>query len=369
MIRYNLIKTLLLGVIIVLSSASCSEEEHEGGPVIRPVRYQQVFATGGNRIRTFSGIARAGVESDLSFKVEGTIRNIAVKVGDHVEAGQLIARLDPRDYELQVEEARASLTQAEAEARNAAANHDRIRGLYENRNTSLNDLDAARAADESATAAVRSAENRLELARSKLGYTRLTAPVEGDIASLDAEVNEYVNTTVSMLTSGSRLEVEATIPGTLIAQVSDGQKVAISFDAIPSKEFSAIVTEVGVAATGLVTTFPVNVVLEEECPEIRSGMAAQVAFNFESSDKRERFVVPSVSVGEDRQGRFVFVVEQTEPGFGEVRKQVVTVGELTDVGLEVFEGLSDGDLVVTAGISKITHGQRVKLPGSVENQP
>ena len=92
-------------------------------------------------------------------------------------------------------------------------------------------------------------------------------------------------------------------------------------------------------------------------------MAAVVAFRFESKDPRERFVVPSEAVGEDRKGRFAYVVEPLpgEEGFGAIRRRDVTVGELTSKGLEVFEGLADGDLVVTAGISHIADGKKVRI--------
>jgi hypothetical protein len=68
-----------------------------------------------------------------------------------------------------------------------------------------------------------------------------------------------------------------------------------------------------------------------------------------------------VSVGEDADGRYVFTVDPAEEGYGLIRKQPVTVGSLTAQGLEVVAGLSDGKVVVTAGISKIEDGQKVKL--------
>ena len=139
--------------------------------------------------------------------------------------------------------------------------------------------------------------------------------------------------------------------------------MSIEFDAIPDKEFNAAVTEVGVKSTALATTFPVTLRLEKADPDIRAGMAATVVFRFVSKDERERFLVPSASVGEDREGRFVFCVEPLpeEEGYGIVRRKPVVIGELTAEGMEVFEGLTDGDLVVTAGVTRIVDGQKVKL--------
>jgi RND family efflux transporter MFP subunit len=357
----HLTSVLFLG-FLVLTSCGQKEEQVE---VIRPVRYMEVYSTGGTRLRIFSGVARSGLESKLSFRVPGTVQHVAVALGDKVKRGDLIARLDPGDYELRVQQAEASLTNAEAQARNAAANYDRVRSLYENNSASRTDLDAARAGQESSTARMQASGKELELAQLQLRYTRLTAPTGGDIARVDVEVNENVGVgqTVVILTAGSDIEVKVSMPEILISQVSEEQIVQVEFDAIPERQYAATVTEVGVAATGMVTTFPVTVLLGETDPDIRPGMAAVVSFAFESEDRRERYLVPTVAVGEDRDGRFVYVVhpKPDEPGHGIARRREVTVGELTADGLEIFEGLSDGDLVITAGVSLIRDGQKVKI--------
>ena len=352
-------------VLIGIFLFSCAKKEEVGQEIIRPVRYMQAYSTGGTRVRTFSGVIQAGLESNLSFKVSGTVKRIAVKVGDEVRAGQLLAQLDPRDYKLQVQQAEAALTSARAQARNADANYNRIRTLYENNSASKSELDAARATSESATASVQSADKKLELARLQLGYTTLEAPTGGGIAQVNVEINENVQAgqPLIMLTSGSQIEVKVSIPEVLIAQISEGEEVTVSCDAVPDKEFRATVVEVGVAATGVGTTFPVNARFEERPEMIRPGMAANVSFLFESEEEGERFIIPSHAVIEDRRGRFVFIVEPIpgEEGYGIVHRRSVTVGDLIAEGLEVFEGLSDGDLFITAGVSRISDGQKVRI--------
>ncbi len=333
--------------------------------VLRPVRYVQVFATGGVLERTFSGAAHARVESRLSFRVAGAIQQIPVDVGDAVRIGQLIGELDPEDYRLQLQEAEAAVTRARAEARNAEANLVRIRELYESSNASRNDLDAALSASQTAAAQVQAAVNRRDGARLQLSYTRLSAPAPGRISSVDVEVNENVRVgqTVAVLTSASELEVEVAFPEVLISRVREGQRVTVTFDALPDSSFAAAVTEVGVTAGRLATTFPVTVRLERTVEGLRPGMAAEVAFRFESTDRRKRVIVPLVAVGEDRNGRFVFVVQRVDSITGVVLRRPVTVGELTtDEGFEILEGLVDGELVVTAGISRIADSMRVSLP-------
>jgi len=360
----------LRGTLALLAAAllagACADRQEAAATreIVRPVRYQQVYAAGGQQTRAFSGVAKPGIESRLSFKVGGTVERLAVKVGERVRRGTLLARLDPADYRLQQQEAEAALARAEAEARNATANFERTRALYENNNTSRNALDAARSAAESSHAGVASATKQLELARRQLQYTELDAPLDGEIAGVAVDVNENVQAgqTVVTLISGKNPEVEVNVPEVLIASVARGAPVSVHFDAIPEQRFDALVTEVGVGSGAVATSFPVTVRLAAADARIRSGMAAEVTFRFGNADGRERILVPPVAVSEDRDGRFVYVVEPApEPGFGIVRRKPVEVGDLTGEGMEVFAGLLDGDRVVTAGISRLNDGLRVRL--------
>ena len=361
--RY-LSSVLLTGLSVCVS---CAEPPPPPEPTIRPVRVTEVHATGGGRTRAFSGVARAGVESTLSFRVPGTIEELPVRVGDRVSAGQLIARLDAVDFELQVKETEASLSQTQAQAQNADAGLRRVRGLYENDNASRADLDAVVANAASAGALVESVSKRLELALRQVDYTRLLAPVAGAIAEVPAEVNENVTPgdPVVVLTSGTTApEVEVAVPEGLIRQIQRDAAVTVVFDAIPGRTLRGVVTEVGVAATG--TTFLVTVALADGEGEVRPGMAAEVAFELPDDGRGARFIVPPEAVGEDRQGRFVFVAEPSGEGFAVVRRRAVTVGELVPDGLEVFDGLADGDRVITAGVSRIQDGADVRLTSTTE---
>jgi RND family efflux transporter MFP subunit len=365
------LRTGLLTLLFTLVLAVGCAEEPAVEPQLRPVRVEPVYATGGTRVRSFSGVARADVESRLSFKVAGTIQRLDAKVGDAIQAGQLLARLDPRDFELQVEDVEASLKRAKARARNAAANLERVRGLYEDNNASQNEYDAARAEYDSSAADVSSMEKKLELARAQLSYTRLVSPVSGAISAVRAEVNENVSPgqTVLVLTSGGQPEVEIAVPEAFIARVRALHRVTVTFDALPGREFDAAVSEVGVASTGLGTTFPVSVRLIDPSPEILPGMAAEVSVRFETRNATERMVVPPFAVAEDRDGRFVYVAEPREGGLAVARRRPVRVGDLTSEGLEILEGLEEGDLLITAGVSRIEDGLQVKLPVGGEAEP
>jgi RND family efflux transporter MFP subunit len=345
----------------------CAEQPPDPEP-LRPVRSETVTATRGGRTRTFSGTAHAGQEIDLSFRVGGSVEQLTVSVGDTVNRGQLIARLEQTDYRIAVRQAEASLEQSRAASRKADADLERVRGLWENKNASRSDLDQALAQSQSAHATVEVSRQSLAQAQRQLGYTSLLSPVDGSIAAVDVEVNENVNQgrTIVRLTSGSRPEIEVAIPGVLIADIRHGEPASVSLSALPGRDFDAVVTEVGVAATGAATTFPVTVRLNNDSDGIRSGMAADVSFQFADDGNRDRIFVPAYAVGEDRQGTFVFLLERgDENGVGVVRRLPVQVGsELMPEGrLEIVSGLAIGQRIVTAGVRRLTDGQRVKLLG------
>ena len=346
---------------LTLLGLGCSSEEPQVAPEVRPVRVHRVELSGATISRSLAGVSRAGVESRLSFRVSGTVDAVHVVLGDSVRRGQALARLDPTDYELKVGEAKAGLAQGQANLRKAEADYERARALYENENVSKSELDAARAGSESAQAAMESGSKRLEQANQQLGYTVLRAPSDGAIASVSVEVNENVRAGQEMflLTAGKQPEIEVAVPEVMIRLVEVGQPVSATFDALPGQAFPAKVIEVGVAVTGAASTFQVTVQLDGSDPGIRSGMAAEVTFRVQEGVPGDTIIVPGVAVGEDDAGRFVYVVEPGADGLATVRRRDVEVGRLTE-GIEIVSGLSPGEVVVTAGVRRLSDGLKVR---------
>lgn len=359
-----------LAVLALLAGTwlgACAEPVEEGPPALRTVRTVTVEPTTAGTIRTFSGISKSELESRLSFKVAGTIEALPIEVGDGLRRGALVAELDASLYQLQAQQAEASLIQAQAAERNAAANYERVKGLYADNNASRNDLDTARANAESAEAQVRAAAKALELARLNTSYTRLTAAEDCTVAAVDVEVNENVGvgSTIATVTCGSQLEVELDMPESLISQVQRDMDVGVRFDALPDVTIDATVSEVGVMAGGS-TAFPVTVSLVDPPAGLRSGLAAEVSFQFYSGSEEHgggpRYLVPLSALVEDAGKRFVYVFEPGSGDQGTVRRRDVEVGQLTEMGMEIFAGLSNGDQVITAGTSLVRDGLEVAAP-------
>ncbi len=351
---------LALSVLLI----ACQAEQEVPEEILRPVRYVEVSPKGTAQKLTFAGTTRAGLESRISFKVSGTLKAKHVKVGDQVNKGQLLFELDPRDYEIGVQQAASNLASTVATARNAQSNYDRTRLLYENNNASLNELEAARANAESAEAARNSAAKQLESAKNQLDYSRLYSPDDCAVASIAVQENENVGATqqVAQLNCGDEPEVEISLPEIYIAQVREGDKASIEFDAKPGANFSATVTEVSVSSQAG-SAFPVIVKLDKQDSALRAGMAAEVSLMLSADDQHSQVIyLPSQAVGEDRQGRFVWLVTASdEEGIGLINRRAVNIGKLTTAGLEIVSGLQEGENVVTAGTTFLAQDMRVKF--------
>lgn len=356
--------------LLAAAVSGCKDAPPPEAPIVRPVRSAVVGdAIGADETRTFSAVSKASEESRLSFRVGGSLRAVEVKLGDAVKQGQTIARLDASDLTLQAQQSADAYAQARASERRAKAEFDRTRTLYENNGASRSQYDQARAGYEQARASLGSAGRQLQLARKQVGYAELTAPTDGVVSAVLAQVNENVGAgqAVVKLASGGAPEVLINVAGAFVGRIEVGGAVAVKFKDIPDRRYAAVVREVGVTPADGQTTFPVVATITDPDEEIRLGMAADADFSAKRDPDEVGLFVPATAVGEDRNGRFVFKVKPGEGGLATVHRQSVQVdAELSGRGIRVTEGVAAGDRVVTAGVSRIVDGQSVRLQGAAE---
>ncbi len=358
--------------LIALGLVSCRKQAPEPEPIVRSVRSVVLQPERESKRETFSGAVRAGTESRLAFQVPGRVRQLSVKVGQKVARDALIATLDPIDFTLQLNEASASLEQARARGSSAEASYERVRKLYANNNASRQDLDNARSQRDAARSATEAASQAVARLRRQLGYATLRAPAAGTISRVDVEENEVVaaGRVVAVLQVGRQLDVAVDVPESLIGQLELGSPATISIQSRSADAIAGTVFEIGVPGRGA-SVFPISVRLGQIPEGVRAGMAAEVTFEMAPPQGEEGLLVPASAVGEDAEGRFVFVVEAVEGGFGVVRRRPVEVASITSRGIALRGGLEPGDRLVTAGVSRIHDGLRVRVPPppSASTQP
>lgn len=356
-----LTKITAIATIAVLFS--CSEEKKEQKKELRPVRYQQIGYLGGDKVRSFSGTARTDKIIKLSFRNSGIITDFNIKLGQKVRKGQLLAKLDNVNSRLSYEQARTQVNSAQSQMNTAKLNLNRVRSLYEKGSSSLSDYENAKNGFKTAEEAYKSAQRGLSIQGEQIKFGYIYAPANGLIASVDAEIDENVNPgqTIATLNSGTEMEITLGLPESVINGVKENMKVAVTFPSIPNKTFDAKVTEVAPAVDANTATYPVRVTLLNPSDLVKSGMASNVTFDFGKRKLDNKVLVaPANSVGEDSNGNFVFIING-EGDKATVKKQQVTIGELTSEGFEIKSGLSAGQKIATAGLQTLLDGQEVKL--------
>ncbi|MCV6636311.1 efflux RND transporter periplasmic adaptor subunit [Candidatus Albibeggiatoa sp. nov. NOAA] len=365
---YKRVTYSLMGLVgCSLLLCSCKPPEPTSSEqTIRPVRYQQVFSKGGiGQSRSFAGISQTGIEIKLGFQVAGTVDKILAKAGDKVRTKQMIALLEATEYQQYLHKMEDALADAQKLAQDARKHYDQVRQLYDQNMNLQGDLDIARNFAEQARNEVRLASKELQTARTNHTHTRLLSPQACQIKSVFVEVNQKVEAgePAFSIVCGEQIQVQVAMSAALLSNVHQGHQVKVFFEAMPERQFSGKVVSIADEPIGQTQRYAVMVQLKESDRRLRPHLAAEVEFQLNMPNKRPVILVPTVAVGEDEEGRFVYIVEKvTDDGLGVVRRREVEIGRLTEEGLEVLSGLQSGERVVTAGFSQLKEGLTVRFP-------
>jgi RND family efflux transporter MFP subunit len=355
----------LVTFLIVLIFVSCSKNEIETKEVIRPVLYQQVLLTGGEQSRTFSGTSEAGTEAKLSFRVNGTLTSVNVKVGDYLKEGALIATIDDSDAQLNYEKSLVALEKTRIQKETAKSSLDRVKELYENNNVSLQDYEAAKTSYATANAAFDADKRNVDLHERKLGYYKLYAPINGIVTEVIGRKNENVMTgqVIVIMNAVDDIEVNVGIPESIISRTKIGGNVTVNFTSIPGKVFDGVISEVAYDISSQSSTYPVTISLTAPTRDIRPGMSADVSFILEvkDTDQLQKIIAPVAAVGKDSEGHFVFILNKDSNSIYLVEKRSINVGDLLPEGFEIISGINENELIATAGLNSLMDGMKVRL--------
>jgi RND family efflux transporter MFP subunit len=364
-------KSLLsLVVPIVLSLCvftGCSEEKIEK-KYIRAVRTMEIQTLDAIGNRSFPGRAQASREVNLSFRVTGPLIARAVDVGTEVKRGDLIARIDPRDFEVALRNVQGQLAKSKATRTRSKKDYERLVRIRKQDPGATSEamLDKARDNFESAKATVKSLQAAEDSAKDRLEYASLKAPFSGTIVATFVENFQHVSAQqkVVRLLDDSRVEMIVNIPESLIGSAKYIRTVSVVFDTHPETPIIATIKEIGTEASQSTRTFPVTLSMEQPADfKILAGMAGKteaVEADFPDSSTTTALEIPlsaTFSSGDDGL-TWVWIVD---PEKKIVHQQEVTIGSLTDNGITILTGLAPGDILVTAGVHYLQEGQQVLL--------
>ncbi len=351
-IRDHLIPWLITAVAITSLLTGCAEKEAPAPKaVVRPVKVITVQGSAGAVNLTFPGKTRANRRVDLAFKVPGPLVELPVEEGQEIKQGQLIARILPRDFKI-------NLDQAKAQAINAERQFDRYKELYIRKQVSKAEFDRFKASRDVAAAQLEDAQNALK-------DTYLKAPFDGIVAKRYVQNFEEVQAKqpIVFFQDISKIEVLVDAPETVVATIRRGEAIesTATFAVAPDKPFPLELKEFSTEADPQTQTYQVVLVMDRpEDINILPGMTATVTGTRSAkTDAAQRIVIPAIAVMEDPQEKaFVWVLKEDMT----VHKTMVTVGEMTGSDdIIVLDGLTDGERIVTSGITKLQEGMTVRI--------
>ncbi len=293
-------------------------------------------------VKTFSGIVKEKAEVSLGFRTGGQIEKIHVKEGQRVRSGQLLATLDAADYQLSVDASEARYVQQKDEL-------ERLRKLHATKSLSANDF-------EKAESGLKQTEVELKTNRNRLKYTRLFAPADGYVQSINNEEAEMVNagTPVFHLLMAGPMEVEVALP----------EEVCRQRDRIVSIECKAGPRRVPVRLLNIlpkadaVQLYKAVLLIEAQNAGLSAGMNVDVDFHLQATTATGGLSLPIGAVFNADGKNYVWVVSADST----VARREVEVAAIDGEGRMVISaGLKGDEDIVKAGVHALTEGERVKV--------
>lgn len=402
-------RPVILALLAISLAAGCSSPQAAQTPTektesVTPVQVEQV-ATG--TISSESGLTAKLAPSEevqVSAKVSGKITSLPVKLGQYVNKGQLLFKIDEQDLANSVQQAEAAyrvalanlkqtnsssdqglvqakngLKQAEQALADAKLNQQRMQQLFaqgaissqqlEQANTQLTNAQTAYAnAQQSLQAAqqktglqvseasVNQSAVSLQNAREQLANATVTAPISGYVASVNGAVGQMAGQQpIVVIVNTNPLLVKANLSETDITKVKVGTNVKVNVQST-GKTMEAKVTAVSPVMDSALKAYPIEIAIPNPDNALKSDMVVNVTFPDETAGQKESLVISRKAVFEREGKQYVFKID------GDVAKQVeITTGAGSSDKIEVLSGLSAGDTIVVRGQTLLTDGGKVSI--------
>ncbi|QOL24749.1 efflux RND transporter periplasmic adaptor subunit [Thalassotalea sp. LPB0316] len=359
---------LLSAIFVAASMATlvgCSDDKQEVvREVVRPVEFFNVTSVTSQYIQNFPALVQPSEESALALRVGGELIEVNVVAGSTVQKGDVIARVDPTDYQVKVNEAQAAF--------------DLAKKTFERQQRMLN-LELTSQADyDMAAAQLALSEASLETAQNNLAYTVLKAPYQGVISKVHVENREMIPNLMAQskpivtIQSQNGIDISFQLPESILSRVKPGAssyKPQVTFTSSPThknKPYTAIFKEMDRTPDPKSRSY--NVVLTMQNPKdinIVAGMTANVRIELDQvlEGLGEYVLVPVEAVfspSDTDPANKEFAVWKVNPETMTVHRQSVTIDELTDQGVKVTSGLKEGDIIAAAGVHSLLENTKVR---------
>jgi RND family efflux transporter MFP subunit len=324
-----------------------------------PTDVMQVKAGELRQLLPLSGSLRAYTQASVKAKVPGDVRDVLVREGEAVKAGQVLIRMDTSDYQARVDQARGALQAARGQLEIAAKTRDNNKALLDKGFISRNAFDNAESQFDIARANVESARGALDVAQKALADTVIRAPISGLVSMRMVQPGEKVAADNRLLdvVDLSRMEMEAAVPASDIMQIALGQEVQVKVEGMP-RPFAGKVARINPATQSGSRSIMVYVLIDNPDGALRVGMFGEAQLTM--AKKSGVLTVPQTAIQTEAGRTFVYAIENSK-----LVQKPVTLGmsgnDGTGGAAEVVGGLDSGAQIVKANLGLLRTGTTVKF--------
>jgi len=334
--------------LLILSGCSVEEKSAKEPPLVKVVRVKPFDATD---TLSYPGKIVSDADINVAFRISGPVKKVLVKEGQYVKKGDVIALMDPRDYEIQLSATKAEYEQVKAEA-------ERVIELHKRKSVANKDYDKA-------VAGLHRIEAKLQAHRNALNDTKLRAPFSGYVQKVYFKAGEMVKAglPVVALVSTSVLQVETFISAADYTKKDCFGAYFCTSDIYPGQTFSLAFAGITPKAN-LNQLYKIVFTLDKsDSVSLSPGMSVDVNIVCNRTTGQILFTVPVSSLFGSDGHSFVWVYDD---GSKVIRKKEVKVSKVRNDGTVLISGdLTDGCRVVSAGVNTLEEGQKVRLLKSV----
>ncbi|QFU23284.1 efflux RND transporter periplasmic adaptor subunit [Shewanella eurypsychrophilus] len=355
-VSHSKLTKFVIAPLAVVIFTACSQAPAQiataGSKVERPVQVMILESTQQSNIKQFSGVLEATQTANLAFRVPGTIQDIFVKTGDNVEKDQILARLDPHDYQVNVVELQARLAEANAAHHLAKVELERVQQAIADDAISKVNLDRAQSGYQRSLAMVDVMTQNLQKSQDALDYTELKAPFSGVIGSKSQQTFEQTSPGISLFSLHQPNELKAMIdvPENLMNQLTLDQLASVHWHGAKTS-LTARLSAMDTLADPIKQTYTVEFVIEQVTNAL-PGKAVNVAVSFNNNGAS--YCVPYAALIGEGADKSVYVVKE-----GTVIEKAVTLESLRSNSVCLSGELHTGDAIVTAGVHYLKPNQTV----------
>ena len=353
-------KRLLVIHAAALLLTACQREPEAKDPQARPVRTTTIEQSTAGVQLSFTGRIEAEDEVNLAFRISGRLIENGGKLGDRVQPGQVLAKLESQNELNALRQAQAGLAAAQGQLTQARSHFDRQETLLGQGWTTRANFEVATQGLHTAQAQIDAAEAQLKIAHDLVGFTELKADAPGVITTIGPGAGEVVQAgqMIVRLARQDGRDAVFDVPAQLIQSAPSDPKITVSLTTDSTVTALGRVREVAAQANAVTRTFEVKVGLTDPPPAMRLG--ATVTGRLET-DAVPIIEIPATALTKFNQQPAVWIVD---PSSRTVSIRNVDVLRFEEAQVVVSQGLGVGELVVTAGVQALHPGQNVRILGS-----